>query len=139
MSSRGICFRISLYGQLKELNSSWTDSYRDWVNINSTNGVKCGGRNYGPNPVDLTLLDLALYFIDFLEVSLIPYITATASLPYVDLDSMLLFSINSFFSWVRLRYQSSSILNKILIMEQHGAAMNLLTILKPKLLIMSLL
>lgn len=37
------------YGQLKGLNSSWTDAYRDWVNTNSTNGVEGGGGNYGPN------------------------------------------------------------------------------------------
>ncbi|CAI7671221.1 unnamed protein product [Penicillium bialowiezense] len=35
------------YGQLKGLNSSWTDSYRDWVNTNSTDGVEGGGGNYG--------------------------------------------------------------------------------------------
>lgn len=35
------------YGQLKGLNSSWTDSYRDMANGNSTNGVEGGGGNYG--------------------------------------------------------------------------------------------
>ncbi|KAJ5347267.1 hypothetical protein MYU51_004329 [Penicillium brevicompactum] len=37
------------YGQVKGLDSYWTDSYRDWVNGNSTNGVEGGGGNYGPN------------------------------------------------------------------------------------------
>jgi hypothetical protein len=72
--------------------------------------------------VDLMLLDLVLYFIVFLEVSLIPQIAATASLTYVVFVSMLLCSIDSFFFWGRLRHPSDSILNKILIMEQHGAA-----------------
>ncbi|KAL6234654.1 hypothetical protein BDW75DRAFT_240872 [Aspergillus navahoensis] len=36
------------YGQLKGLNSSWTDAYRDWVNVNSTSGVEGGGGHYGP-------------------------------------------------------------------------------------------
>ncbi|KAK4869679.1 hypothetical protein LT330_006061 [Penicillium expansum] len=35
------------YGQLKGLNSSWTDAYRNWVNANSTAGVEGGGGNYG--------------------------------------------------------------------------------------------
>ncbi|KAJ5598305.1 hypothetical protein N7537_008389 [Penicillium hordei] len=35
------------YGQIKGLNSSWTDAYRDWVNANSTDGVEGGGGNYG--------------------------------------------------------------------------------------------
>jgi hypothetical protein len=35
------------YGQLKGLDSSWTDAYRDWVNGNSTGGVEGGGGNYG--------------------------------------------------------------------------------------------
>lgn len=35
------------YGQLKKLNSSWTDAYRDWVNANSTGGVELGGGYYG--------------------------------------------------------------------------------------------
>ncbi|KAJ5985473.1 hypothetical protein N7522_012669 [Penicillium canescens] len=35
------------YGQLKGLNSSWTDAYRDMVNSNSTSGVEGGGGNYG--------------------------------------------------------------------------------------------
>ncbi|KAJ5313681.1 uncharacterized protein N7443_000565 [Penicillium atrosanguineum] len=35
------------YGQLRGLNSSWTDAYRDWVNGNSTDGVEGGGSNYG--------------------------------------------------------------------------------------------
>lgn len=35
------------YGQLKGLNSSWTDAYRDWVNANTTDGVEGGGGNYG--------------------------------------------------------------------------------------------
>ncbi|CAI7567240.1 unnamed protein product [Penicillium pancosmium] len=35
------------YGQLKGLDSSWTDAYRDWVNVNSTSGVEGGGGNYG--------------------------------------------------------------------------------------------
>ncbi|OGE56677.1 hypothetical protein PENARI_c003G04548 [Penicillium arizonense] len=35
------------YGQLKGLNSSWTDAYRDMVNSNSTGGVEGGGGNYG--------------------------------------------------------------------------------------------
>ncbi|KAJ5708151.1 hypothetical protein N7488_007952 [Penicillium malachiteum] len=35
------------YGQLKGLNSSWSDAYRDWVNANSTDGVEGGGGNYG--------------------------------------------------------------------------------------------
>jgi hypothetical protein len=37
------------YGKVKGLDSSWTDAYRDWVNVNSTNGVEGGGGNYGPN------------------------------------------------------------------------------------------
>ncbi|KAJ5674745.1 chondroitin AC/alginate lyase [Penicillium maclennaniae] len=37
------------FGQLKGLNSFWTDTYRDWVNGNSTDGVEGGGGNYGPN------------------------------------------------------------------------------------------
>ncbi|KAJ5767244.1 uncharacterized protein N7511_004860 [Penicillium nucicola] len=37
------------YGQLKGLNSSWIDAYRDMVNANSTSGVEGGGGNYGPN------------------------------------------------------------------------------------------
>lgn len=37
------------YGQLKGLDSTWTDSYRDWVNDNSTHGVEGGDGNYGPN------------------------------------------------------------------------------------------
>ncbi|KAJ5109853.1 hypothetical protein N7532_002498 [Penicillium argentinense] len=35
------------YGQLKGLDSSWSDAYRDWVNTNSTSGVEGGGGNYG--------------------------------------------------------------------------------------------
>ncbi|OQE29853.1 hypothetical protein PENSTE_c002G03120 [Penicillium steckii] len=35
------------YGQLKGLDSTWTDAYRDWVNGNSTGGVEGGGGNYG--------------------------------------------------------------------------------------------
>ncbi|KAJ5573114.1 hypothetical protein VI817_007937 [Penicillium citrinum] len=35
------------YGQLKGLDSTWTDAYRDWVNDNSTGGVEGGGGNYG--------------------------------------------------------------------------------------------
>lgn len=35
------------YGQIKGLNSSWTDAYRDFVNANSTEGVEGGGGNYG--------------------------------------------------------------------------------------------
>ncbi|KAJ5660009.1 hypothetical protein N7507_006460 [Penicillium longicatenatum] len=35
------------YGQLKGLDSSWTDAYRDMVNANSTDGVEGGGGNYG--------------------------------------------------------------------------------------------
>lgn len=35
------------YGQLKGLDSSWTDAYRDMVNSNSTGGVEGGGGNYG--------------------------------------------------------------------------------------------
>ncbi|KAH8705736.1 chondroitin AC/alginate lyase [Talaromyces proteolyticus] len=35
------------YGQLKGLNSSWTDAYRDFINANSTDGVEGGGGNYG--------------------------------------------------------------------------------------------
>lgn len=35
------------YGQIKGLNSSWTDAYRDFVNANSTDGVEGGGGNYG--------------------------------------------------------------------------------------------
>ena len=35
------------YGQLKGLNSSWTDAYRDWVNANTTGGVELGGGYYG--------------------------------------------------------------------------------------------
>jgi hypothetical protein len=92
-----------------------------------------------PTRVDLMLLDLVLYFIVFLDVPLIPHIAATASLPYVVLFSMLLCSIISFLFWGGLRYPSGSILNKILIMEQHGAAMKFLTILMPKLFIMPLL
>ncbi|KAJ5546731.1 hypothetical protein N7494_004316 [Penicillium frequentans] len=34
------------YGQLKGLDSSWTDAYRDMVNANSTDGVEGGGGNY---------------------------------------------------------------------------------------------
>ncbi|KAL3480793.1 chondroitin AC/alginate lyase [Aspergillus californicus] len=34
------------YGQLKGLDSSWTDAYRDWVNANSTGGVEGGGGSY---------------------------------------------------------------------------------------------
>ncbi|KAJ5174276.1 uncharacterized protein N7482_000153 [Penicillium canariense] len=34
------------YGQLKRLNSSWSDAYRDMVNANSTSGVEGGGGNY---------------------------------------------------------------------------------------------
>jgi hypothetical protein len=34
------------YGQLKGLNSSWTDAYRDMVNSNSADGVEGGGGNY---------------------------------------------------------------------------------------------
>ena len=30
------------YSQLKGLNSSWTDAYREWVNSNSTSGVEGG-------------------------------------------------------------------------------------------------
>ncbi|KAJ5301720.1 hypothetical protein PENANT_c002G02390 [Penicillium antarcticum] len=37
------------YGQLKGLDSSWTDAYRDMVNANSTSGVEGGGGNYGSN------------------------------------------------------------------------------------------
>ena len=37
------------YGQLKGLNSSWTDAYRDWVNANTTGGVELGGGYYGGN------------------------------------------------------------------------------------------
>ncbi|KAJ5465744.1 hypothetical protein N7530_009531 [Penicillium desertorum] len=35
------------YGQIKRLDSYWTDAYRDWVNANSTDGVEGGGGNYG--------------------------------------------------------------------------------------------
>ncbi|CAG8909755.1 unnamed protein product [Penicillium egyptiacum] len=35
------------YGQIKRLDSFWTDAYRDWVNANSTDGVEGGGGNYG--------------------------------------------------------------------------------------------
>jgi hypothetical protein len=35
------------YGQIKRLDSYWTDAYRDWVNSNSTDGVEGGGGNYG--------------------------------------------------------------------------------------------
>ncbi|KAL4890597.1 chondroitin AC/alginate lyase [Aspergillus ambiguus] len=35
------------YGQLKGLDSSWTDAYRDWVNGNTTGGVELGGGYYG--------------------------------------------------------------------------------------------
>ena len=35
------------YGQLKGLDSSWTDAYRDMVNANSTDGVEGGGGSYG--------------------------------------------------------------------------------------------
>ncbi|OQE15311.1 hypothetical protein PENFLA_c032G03657 [Penicillium flavigenum] len=35
------------YGQIKSLDSYWTDAYRDWVNANSTDGVEGGGGNYG--------------------------------------------------------------------------------------------
>ncbi|KAF4767336.1 hypothetical protein HAV15_009289 [Penicillium sp. str.  len=35
------------YGQIKGLNSSWTDAYRNLVNANSTDGVEGGGGNYG--------------------------------------------------------------------------------------------
>lgn len=53
-SSRGVIrpgFELlsAHYGQLKGLDSTWTDSYRDWVNDNSTHGVEGGGGNYGPN------------------------------------------------------------------------------------------
>lgn len=34
------------YGQLKGLNSSWTDAYRDMVNAKSPDGVEGGGGNY---------------------------------------------------------------------------------------------
>lgn len=37
------------YGQLKRLNSSWTDEYRDMVNKKSPSGVEGGGGNYGSN------------------------------------------------------------------------------------------
>ncbi|CAI7646908.1 unnamed protein product [Penicillium glandicola] len=37
------------YSQVKGLDSSWTDAYRDWVNVNSTSGVEGGGGNYGPD------------------------------------------------------------------------------------------
>ncbi|KAJ5284981.1 hypothetical protein N7524_000287 [Penicillium chrysogenum] len=35
------------YGQIKRLDSYWTNAYRDWVNANSTDGVEGGGGNYG--------------------------------------------------------------------------------------------
>ncbi|KAJ6137257.1 hypothetical protein N7471_003743 [Penicillium samsonianum] len=35
------------YGQIKSLNSSWTDAYRDLVNANSTDGVEGGGGFHG--------------------------------------------------------------------------------------------
>ena len=35
------------YGQLKGLDTSWTDAYRDMVNANSTGGVEGGGGSYG--------------------------------------------------------------------------------------------
>ncbi|KAJ5802534.1 uncharacterized protein N7503_004984 [Penicillium pulvis] len=34
------------YGQLKGLDSTWTDAYRNMVNANSTDGVEGGGGNY---------------------------------------------------------------------------------------------
>lgn len=40
---------VSYYSDLKGLNASWSEAFRDYVNANMTLNIEGGGGDYGPN------------------------------------------------------------------------------------------